>query len=234
MKKELLLVLALAGSLVVRAQTPVGPVTLKAYAEYSYNYTYGHFANFDVLTRVPLNPYFELDAGVQASTANIYTVSADLRPKFPVPVGEMYLDTRLLYKAVVRDRMHDFAASLGLGYRMDYVDVHVGLFTRLMSDFNRDWHSEDEMVTEPLGVIYNVEVFVRPQSSPWNLSMRIANYDDFQIERIWQPLFMLGGRYNPTERLSVLLEAQCKPTGMFHLNASFYGATLRAGVAYNF
>ena len=115
---------------------------------------------------------------------------------------------------------------------MDYVDVQLGVYTRSMFEFNRDWHSEDEIVTEPFGFLYSIEVFVRPQSSNWNLSFRISDTDDFQIERMWQPLFMIGGRYSLTERLSVLMQAQCKPTGMFHLNASFYGAQLRAGISY--
>lgn len=214
------------------AQETAKPVELRAFATYGYNYTWEHYGNFDFLVRVPLNRHFELDAAAELSTANLYTLSADARPLFPLTVGELYIDTRLLYRAVVRNRMHELSASLGLGYRMDYVDVQLGVYTRSMFEFNRDWHSEDEIVTEPFGFLYSIEVFVRPQSSNWNLSFRISDTDDFQIERMWQPLFMIGGRYSPTERLSVLMQAQCKPTGMFHLNASFYGAQFRAGISY--
>lgn len=214
------------------AQETAKPVELRAFATYGYNYTWEHYGNFDFLARVPLNRHFELDAAAELSTANLYTLSADARPLFQLAVGELYIDTRLLYRAVVRNRMHELSASLGLGYRMDYVDVQLGVYTRNMFEFNRDWHSEDEIVTEPFGFLYSIEVFVRPQSSNWNLSFRISDTDDFQIERMWQPLFMIGGRYSPTERLSVLMQAQCKPTGMFHLNASFYGAQLRAGISY--
>lgn len=214
------------------AQETAKPVELRAFAAYGYNYTWGHYGNFDFLAHVPLNRHFELDAAAELSTANLYTLSVDARPVFPLSVGDLYLDTRLLYKAVVRNRMHEMSASLGLGYRMDYVDVQLGVYTRNMFEFNRDWHSEDEIVTEPFGFLYSIEVFVRRQSSNWNLSFRISDTDDFQIERMWQPLFMIGGRYSPTERLSVLMQAQCKPTGMFHLNASFYGAQLRAGISY--
>lgn len=234
MKGRTLLLSMLCACSLVHLQAETQPVVLKTFAEYSYNYTYSHYANLGLWTRVPLNRYFELDAAGQLSTANLYTLSVDMRPLFPLPVGEMYLDTRLLYRAIVRNETHDATASLALGYRMDYVDVHVGLATRLLCGFNREWHSQDEIVTEPINAIYSVEVFVRPQSSPWNLSLRVANTDEFQIERMIQPLFMLGGRYNPTDHWSVLLGVQCKPTGMFHLNASFYGITLRAGMAYCF
>lgn len=209
-------------------------IRLRGYVGYGYNYTYGSYADFDIWSRIPLNRYFEMDAGVQLSTANVYSLSFDARPKFPVPVGEMYLDTRLLYKIVARDGVHDVAASFGLGYRMDYVDVQIGAFTRFMNEFGRPWHEENEIVGESISMHYSVEVFVRPQTSNWNLRMRIANYDDFQLERVWQPLFMIGGIYSPIEHLSVMAEVLCKPTGMFHLNASFYGIKGRVGVEWKF
>ncbi len=209
-------------------------IRLRGYIGYGYNYTWGSYADFDIVSRIPLNPNFEMDAGVQLSTANVYTLSFDARPKFALPVGEMYLDTRLLYKIVVRDGVHDVGASFGLGYRMDYVDVQLGAFTRFMNEFKRPWHSENEIAGEPISMHYSVEVFVRPRTSIWNLSMRIANYDDFQLERVWQPLFMIGGRYRPISHLDVLAEVEIKPTGMFHLNASFYGVKGRVGVAWEF
>lgn len=210
------------------------PVELRAFGLYGYNYTWEHYGSLDLAARVPLSRYFELDAAAELSTVNVYSFSFNARPLFPVPVGELFLDTRLLYKVVARNRMHDFVGSFSFGYRMDYVNVSVGLFSRIMADFDRDWHSEDEFLVEPFGVLYNLEVFVRPQVSPWNLSFRISNFDDYNQERVWQMLFMLGGSYSPTEHLTLLAQVQCKPTGMFHLNATFYGIQGRLGVAYRF
>ena len=61
-----------------------------------------------------------------------------------------------------------------------------------------------------------------------------VNMTDYQIERVWQPMFMANGRYNINEHWQVNLSALCKPTGMFHLNAKYYGAEVRAGFAYQF
>lgn len=236
MKYKLTFLLLCFSAFCLHAEVNAGKAEtqLRVYGAYGYNYAWGHYGNLDLAVRSRINPNFELDAAAEASIANVYTLSFNARPVFPVPVGELYLDTRLLYKAVVRDRMHDAAASFGLGYRMDYVDLQIGMYSRLMADFNRDWHSEEELLVEPLGIIYSIEVFVRPQSSRWNLSFRFTDFDEYQIERLWQPLFMIGASFNPTERLSILAQAQCKPTGMFHLNASFYGAIGRVGIAYKF
>ncbi|MBR1809107.1 MAG: hypothetical protein IJ776_06945 [Paludibacteraceae bacterium] len=238
MKYKILICFIIVASLVASAQesdrVESRPVELRAFGAYAYNYTWSHYGNLDLWARIPLNRHFELDGAAELSTANVYTFSLDARPLFCLPVGEMYLDTRLLYKAVARNRTHEFAAALGLGYRMDYVDVQLGVYSRFLMDFGYRWHSEDEIVAEPFGFLYSIEVFVRPRTSNWNLSLRFSDTDDYQIERLWQPLFMIGGRYSPIERLSVLLQAQCKPTGMFHLNASFYGAVVRAGISYRF
>ena len=208
--------------------------SLSAMAEYSYNTTWGHHGNFDVQALMPFNPHFEMEAKLQFSTANVHTMALQFRPKFELPVGEMFLETDVLYRAVARNRIHDFTAALGVGYRMDHVSVTLGVFSRVMDDWDRDWHSNETYVVEPFNLLYRIEVFCRPQNNPWNLSFMFSNVDDYQLERMWQPLFSLGAWYDVNNHWRLNFAAQCKPTGMFHLDASFYGATLRAGFSYRF
>lgn len=208
--------------------------SLSAMAEYSYNTTWGHHGNFDVQALMPFNPHFEMEAKLQFSTANVHTMALQFRPKFELPVGEMFLETDVLYRAVARNRIHDFTAALGVGYRMDHVSVTLGVFSRVMDDWDRDWHSNETYVVEPFNLLYRIEVFCRPQNNPWNLSFMFSNVDDYQMERMWQPLFSLGAWYDVNNHWRLNFAAQCKPTGMFHLDASFYGAYLRAGFSYRF
>ena len=208
--------------------------SLSAMAEYSYNNTWGHHGNFDVQALMPFNPHFEMEAKLQFSTANVHTMALQFRPKFELPVGEMFLETEVLYRAVARNRIHDFTAALGVGYRMDHVSVTLGVFSRVMDDWDRDWHSNETYVVEPFNLLYRIEVFCRPQNNPWNLSFMFSNVDDYQLERMWQPLFSVGAWYDVNNHWRLNFAAQCKPTGMFHLDASFYGATLRAGFSYRF
>jgi hypothetical protein len=202
--------------------------------EYSYNKTWGHHANFDVQGFMPFNPHFEMDAKLQFSTANVHTLVLQMRPKFELPVGEMFLETDVYSRFVARNRMSDLTAALGVGYRMDYVSVMFGLYGRVLSDWDRSWYNNDSYMVEPFNLLYRVQVFCRPQNNPWNLSFMVANMDDYQMERMWQPLFMVGAWYDFDEHWRLNMAAQCKPTGMFHLDATFYGATLRAGFSYRF
>lgn len=117
---------------------------------------------------------------------------------------------------------------------MDYVSFQIGVFGRVMSSWDRDWNTEETYNIEPFNLLYRMEVFCRPQTSRWNISACVANIDDYQMERMWQPIFMLGGRYDINDHWRVLLQGECKPTGMFHLNATFYSAYIRTGFTYKF
>lgn len=208
--------------------------TVSGMVEYSYNKTWSHHGNFDVQGLMPINPHFEMEANLQLSTANVHTGMVKLRPKFELPVGEMFLESDLMYAAHARTQLGDITAAVGLGYRMDYVSVTIGSFCRVIDDWNRSWFSNETYIVEPFNFFYRVEAFCRPQDNNWNLSFMISNIDDYQMERMWQPAFSIGAWYDVTDHWRVCLAAQCKPSGMFHLNATFYSAYLRAGFNYRF
>ncbi len=201
---------------------------------YSYNKTYSHHFNADIGAFVPINRHFELQADVRLSSANFYTAATQLRPKFPLKVGELYIETRAAYRAIVRNNIQEATGGLSLGYRMQYINVQIGCGMRVFGPYGMKYHSSDRFILEPFIVLYRVEAFVRPQTSRWNIAMAIGNIDNWQMERMWQPIFMLGGRFDADRHWRVYLSSECKPTGMFHLNAAFYAADLRAGVEYRF
>lgn len=208
--------------------------SMSLHVGYGHNLTYGSYANFDIDAYLPINPHFDMQASIRTSTANFHTVGVQLRPKFILPVGELYLEDRLMARWVSRDDFNDFVHALSLGYKMQYVNVQVGMSTRIIIPQPYTHRSEDEMILEPFNVVYRVEAFVRPQSEPWNISLCVSNMDNYQIERMWQPMFYLGGWYDINEHWRVRLSGKYKLAGMFHLNAHYYGAELRAGAEYRF
>jgi len=235
--RKILFVLLLVSALPIMAGNPgFGSrcYQLSVMGEYSYNTTWGHHGNFDIQSLMPFNPHFEMEAKIQLSTANVYSGAIQFRPKFEVPVGEMFIETDVYYRAVARNRVSDFTAAIGVGYRMDYVSVTLGMFSRVVGDWDRSWYSKETYVAEPFNLLYRLEVFCRPQANPWNLSFMFSNVDDYQMERMWQPLFSIGAYYDVAEHWRLNFWAQCKPTGMFHLDATFYGATFRTGFTYKF
>lgn len=237
MKKTLLFLLLSALSAALSAANPGfgnRRYSVSGMVEYSYNKTWGHHANFDIQSLMPINPHFEMEARLQFSTANVHSGALQLRPKFELPVGELFLETDVYYRAFARNRIGDITAALGVGYRMDYVSITLGVFSRVIDDWNRSWYTDESFVVEPFNLLYRIEVFCRPQNNNWNLSFMFSNIDDYQMERMWQPLFGIGAWYDINEHWRLNFMAQCKPTGMFHLDATFYGATGRVGFTYRF
>lgn len=235
-KRIFLLVFALGPLLLMAANPGFGTrkYEVTGMVEYNYNKTYRHQANFDIQALMPINQHFEMEAKVQLSTANVYTGALQFRPKFELPAGELFLESNLMYRAIVRNQVADITAAVGVGYRMDYVSVTIGSFCRVIDDWTRSWYSNETYMVEPFNLLYRVEVFCRPQDNNWNLSFLFSNIDDYHMERMWQPLFSVRAWYDVTDHWRLNMGVQCKPTGMFHLDASFYGATARAGFTYKF
>ena len=236
-RKLFLILLASIAILPLRAANPgFGDrrYSLTGMVEYSYNTIWSHHANMDIQALMPINPHFEMEAKLQFSTANVYTGGLQLRPKFELPVGELFVETDIMYRAIARNAIGDITAGIGLGYRMDYVSVTLGVFSRVLDNWDRSWYDDENYVIEPFNLMYRIEVFCRPQNNPWNLSFMFSNVDDYQMERMWQPLFSVGAWYDISDNWRLVFGAQCKPTGMFHLDATFYGATFRTGFTYRF
>ena len=236
MKKLSTLIVMMAVILPATAQVQFGTdqYAVRLNVGYLHNTTYGSYAGFDIGGFMPINQHFEMQADLRFTTANTHAFGVQLRPKFPLPVGELYIEDRLLAGFYTRDNYNDMVHALAVGYRMDYVSVQFGFSNRLIIPIPYNWHDVSEITLEPFNFTYRVEVFVRPHTSPWNISACISNMTDYQIERMWQPIFMLGGLYNIDDHWRVNLSALCKPTGMFHLNAKYYAAEVRAGFAYKF
>ena len=201
---------------------------------YGHNLTYGSFANFDLGAYMPLNTHFEMQANVRMSTANTYAVGVQMRPKFALPVGEMYIEDRLLTSFIRREQFLDFVHALSVGYRMQYVNVQLGMTNRVMLPPTYELRAGDTFVCEPFDLLYRLEVYVRPATSVWNLSLALANVDEYQIERMWQPMFYLGGWYDINDHWRISLQGKLKLAGMFHLNAHYYASEVRVGAEYKF
>ncbi len=236
--KKILLVFGLVLSLLMPTMAQVQPgsdqYAVSLHVGYGHNLTYGSMANFDVSAYMPINQHFDMQANLRFSTADTYTIGVQLRPKFTLPVGELYLEDRILTNIVARDSYNDFVHSLSVGYMMQYVNIQIGIFTRVIIPLPYEYRTGDEMILEPFNVLYKLEAFVRPKTSPWNISLGIANVDQYQMERVWQPMFYLGGWYDINEHWRVRLSGKLKLAGMFHLNAHYYASEIRVGAEYKF
>jgi hypothetical protein len=223
-------------ALPARAQVQHGDMAyaVKFRSAYAFNKTYSHYATFDVGAFMPVNEHLELQADIRLATTNNYAFGLQVRPKITLPVGALYFETRAISTVFARNQIFDLTAALMLGYRMQYIDVAIGWGTKVIGDMNYQLNTNSEYITEPFNLLYKVQCFVRPQSSPWNLSLAIMDITDWQIERFWQPSAMLSGWYNVDQHWRIYASLYYKTAGMFHLNANMYGIEARVGFDYRF
>jgi len=207
---------------------------LELNAGYAYNIPWSHQGDFNIQGLLPINPYFEAAIRFRASTANVYTLSTNLRPKFDVPVGQVFIDLNLHNEFVVRANQFDMAATLALGWRMDYISISLGGMIHYQRFMHQSMNEGGRASFEPVSLLYRLELYGRPRTSDWNIWAFVANHNDFEVERYTQPLFGLGGWYDINPHWRCTLSASFKPTGMFHMNAVFFGAGVQAGFRYTF
>ena len=226
--------LLLAPAAMAQVQPSDSQYAVSLHVGYGHNLTYSSMANFDIDAYMPINQYFEMQANIRTSTANYHTVGIQLRPKFELPKGELYLEDRLMARFVVRDQVNEFLHAISLGYRMQYVNVEFGLINRVMMPLPYERNTLDKYIVEPFQLLYRVEGFVRPVTSSWNIAIAISNADNYMIERPWTPMLYLGGWYDVNEHWRVRLSGKYKNAGMFHMNAHYYAAEVRVGAEYRF
>lgn len=206
---------------------------LTALCDCSYNETYGPSAGLDLLAGIPTGTGFDLEPALQLTSAGVHTAALQTRTLFHAgrPDNSIYLKNRIVFKDVARSGMYDACLGLSLGWESRHLDVEAGMFGRVMDSFSRDIHTLDAALCEPFNLIYSIKGFLRAPESPWNAWACISNADIFQLERMWQPIISAGGLVMLTDRITLRLDAVCKPAGMFHLNAEFYSMSARAGVS---
>ena len=232
--KKLFIFLAICLPAIAYGQDTASPYSLSLHAGYGHNLTHGAMANFDLESYLPIHQYFEAEANIRVSTTNNYAFGIELRPKFALPIGELYIEDRLLSNIVKCDDYIDFVHAISAGYRMQYVNVQVGMFSRILIPQPYTYHTGDEMISEPFNLMYRVEVLVRPETAPWNISLALSNVDTYQMERMWQPMFYLGGWYDVNDNWRVSINGKLKLAGMFHLNAHYYASEVKVGAQYRF
>ena len=118
MKKRLLLGFALwllAFGAIAQVQPDDADYSVSIHAGYGHNLTYGSHANFDIDAFMPINQHFEMQANIRTSTANVHTMGVQLRPKFVLPIGDLYIEDRLMMRFAQRDNYCDFVHAISVG-----------------------------------------------------------------------------------------------------------------------
>ena len=199
-----------------------------------YNNAWGAYAGADLGVKLSAGDFLEAGADFEGLSSGTFSFGLSARPKLTFDAGTLYLDTGVLYRLTGGGSVFDFVTQGSLGWKMKHLDLQLGLYSRTFGSLSRDNHSLEERVGEPFNVLYRIQFNLKGPDALWDLWGGITDFSAYEFERHWAPYAYLGGRRSFGKGLDLFLQAEIKPAGMFHLNASFYGITTRLGAAYKF
>lgn len=165
---------------------------------------------------------------------DVWAAGLDVQPKINIGKGAIYFEGCILYRQMVIDRSFDFSMGAGLGYRRPHFDIMAGLYSRTMGATDRQWSSLEVPVSEPFNLMYRAQFFVMGPDSRWDIFGGVGNIREYQVERQFDPCFFAGGRFDLDEHVRFNAQVDVIQSGMFHLNAVYFGTEFRAGVTYIF
>ena len=197
-----------------------------------YNLTYQWYGGAD-LKGVFHYDNTDFTLNFEALTAKTFSLGLTVGQSFNVcRNGFVFLEGTLHSRIFAKYKAYEFVYAASAGFKMLHFSAQIGLFSRTIDALGRDWHSLDNYVTEPFNLLYKVKISVMGFNNPWDVYAVFANYTDYEYERMWEPIFSVGGRWDFKERWSAMAEGTFEAAGIFHGTVKFYEATFRAGVSF--
>ncbi len=93
--------------------------------------------------------------------------------------------------------------------------------------------SENEKLKEPFNLLYSFKYRLKENGNQWNAAIGVTNFDFFIYSQETNPLFNLQGYYQFTPSVTLFTEAWFEFSGIFNINASYFGYYVRSGITIN-
>ena len=235
-KKQLVFLLICLFSMTVlnaqEARKHVISADVAAQSLVGYNTTYNWYAGLDMKGVLHIdNTDFTLN--IEALTEKTFSLGLTGSQAFKVcDKGYVFVDGTIHTRVFPQYDVYEVVYAGSVGYKMRHFSVQMGIFSRTIDMISRSWHSLDSPVTEPFNLLYKFKYSIMGFDNKWDINLTLANYNDYEYERMWEPMFSLGGRWDFKDRWSAVAEGTLKPAGQFHGTIKFYEATLRAGIIF--
>ena len=161
--------------------------------------------------------------GVQWATYG--RTAVELRPSYshPTPWGSLLLRTLLHYTSQASSST--FAAGVGAGLSSKVVFCTLGYYYRTLG-------AGGQYANEPVNFFYELGFHFLPDAERVDLQLVFTNHELFELERQYQPTWMVRGEWAVSDALGVSLAVNYKSAGMFNMSSDFYQLNFKAGVCY--
>ena len=197
-----------------------------------YNTTYQWYGGTDLKGVMHIdNTDFTIN--IEALTEKTFSLGLTGSQAFKVcDRGYVFVDGTIHTRVFPQYDVYEVVYAGSVGYKMRHFSVQMGMFSRTIDMISRSWHSLDSPVTEPFNLLYKFKYSIMGFDNKWDIDLTFANYNDYEYERMWEPMFSMGGRWDFKDRWSAVAEGMLQPAGQFHGTIKFCEATLRAGIIF--
>ena len=175
----------------------------------------------------------DISVNLEALTPKTFSMGLTVSPSFQVcRNGYVFVDGTLHSRIFAQYKSYEFVYAGSAGFKMRHFLVQVGVFSKTIDALGREWHSLDNYVTEPFNVLYKLTVSIMGFDNNWDVYLTGSNFNDYEYERVREPICSLGGRWDFKDKWSAVAEGTLQAAGMFHGTVKFYEAVMRIGVRY--
>ncbi len=187
-----------------------------------HNAAFGGFAAASIET---LNTFgnINLRAGVQYNTIGKTAIEA--RPAYAKRFGWGEIAPEVMLTYTNLSSTNSISAGAGVGVSGRWIGGKLGYYYRM-------YGNGGSRVQEPFNIYYELRANFLPMLDAWGLQLVITNSEIFELERHYQPTFIVQCSYDMKSRLGLVMGVGCKPAGMFNMSADYYQSFLNLGVYY--
>lgn len=184
---------------------------------------FGGFVAASLEAEHSLERYFSITGGALYST--IGKTAVELRPSYFHDFECGRLSAEILLHSSNLSSFTNIAIGSGIGFKSKWVDAKLGYYYRMYGN-NSGW------LNEPFNIYYELGINCLPMFENWDLRLSMTNNEILELERHYQPSFIIQGWYYPGDRIGVTLGLNYKPAGMFNASTDYYQLQSKVGICY--
>lgn len=183
----------------------------------------GSFTAASVEAKYEHKDHFAIVGGAQSNTVG--RVSAAVRPQYfhDFYFGRLYGEVMFEYSH--QSRTDNYVIGCGTTLDARNLWVTIGYYHRTLT-FDKD------RICEPFNIYYELGVRCLPKLEQWDLNILFTNSKMFELERHYQPSFVIEGLWYPIEKLGIQAGVTYKPAGMFHISSDYYQFYANVGLCF--
>lgn len=187
-----------------------------------HNAAFGCFAAASIQTVQKFNSV-NLEAGLQYNTIGKTAVEA--RPSYIKVLNWGKIVAEALFSYTNLTSTDCVSAGAGVGLSGKWIGGKLGYYYRM-------YGNDGSWIQEPFNIYYELRANILPMLESWKLNLIITNSEIFELERHYQPTFIVQCIHDLKDNLALSLGVGCKPAGMFNLSADYYQSFLNLGICY--